>query len=69
MKRCRHNRAWPTIYAGTAGFMWCPDCGAVRQIKCNTGSNSFAFSEPRWIRPGPTWEKDMEANRTTEEEK
>lgn len=48
-KRCRHNRAWPTVYCGVAGILWCSDCGARREIKTGDG-NSFKVSGP-WIYP------------------
>ena len=48
-KRCRHPRAWPTVYCGMAGFLWCSDCGARRDIKTE-GGPSFRASGP-WIYP------------------
>lgn len=52
-KACRHDQAWPTIYAGIAGYLWCPDCGATRQIHMIGvgGHGGFTYSEDRWIYP------------------
>jgi len=47
--RCRHGRAWPTIWGGVCGLMWCPDCGARREIVCANGT-SFSPKGP-WIYP------------------
>lgn len=49
-KTCRHRQAWPTIYNGALGYLWCPDCGATRQIH-SIGESGFAYSEDRWIYP------------------
>jgi hypothetical protein len=32
-KRCRHPHAWPTLYGQRAGFLWCSDCGARRNVE------------------------------------
>lgn len=48
--RCRHGNAWPTIISGIGGFMWCPDCGAVRTVR-RTAGNAFKFASPRWLYP------------------
>jgi len=61
MSGCRHRKAWPTIYYQAAGFLWCPDCGARREIRVGTG-NSFYASEPYWVRPGEGWARDMRKN-------
>ncbi len=60
--RCRHNRAWPTIYGRCIGFLWCPDCGARREIKMSDDGCAFYPSEKYWVKPG-TADKDMERNR------
>lgn len=49
-KTCRHKRAWPTIIAQTAGFLWCSDCGAFRLIEIVEG-NQYRHSTKRWIYP------------------
>ena len=48
---CRHENAFPTIYYGKEGYMWCPDCGATRQISVVDGSNEFKYSEKKWLYP------------------
>ena len=49
--RCRHHRAWPTIWGGVCGLMWCPDCGARREIQCEPyPASSFRHVGP-WIYP------------------
>ena len=49
-KRCRHHRAWPTIFRNVCGIMWCPDCGARRDVRCSPEGTSFREVGP-WIYP------------------
>ena len=50
LRRCptKHKRAWPTVFYGTAGYMWCPDCGAVRDIRSKTKLDPFEFIDKKW---------------------
>lgn len=47
--RCRHSRAFPWMSAQW-GIMWCPDCGAIRQI-ASSKPGGFYFSTNHWIYP------------------
>jgi len=49
VSNCRHAYAYPTVF-GAAGYMWCPDCGAIRMI-VNCGENEFKFVHNRWLYP------------------
>jgi hypothetical protein len=49
-KPCKHRRAWPTIYYSGAGYLWCPDCGATRQIRSIAGGG-FGYADDRWLYP------------------
>lgn len=57
--RCRHSKAYPTVVANLAGYMWCPDCGSVRGI-VSVKSNEFAFAEKGWRYPQYTERGDSE---------
>jgi hypothetical protein len=48
--RCRHGNAWPTVCGDIGGFMWCPDCGAVRTVRRKVGG-AFEYATPRWLYP------------------
>ena len=48
--KCRHSAAYPTIYGGVVGFMWCRTCGATRSIR-QVKDNTFRFDEPQWSYP------------------
>jgi hypothetical protein len=58
---CRHNRAWPTIFNSTQGFLWCSDCGAIRLLKIartdgpisgtTANSGGFVYAQKRWLYP------------------
>lgn len=48
--RCRHRHAFPWMFIGQCGVMWCPECGAIRE--CEAGKdNSIFFSKKKWIYP------------------
>ena len=49
-KNCRHSSAYPTVMARTAGFLWCPDCGAHRLIRLDRGSDEYSPAG-WWIYP------------------
>lgn len=46
---CRHKKSFPTVYYGKAGYEWCPDCGATRQITVN--GISYTYSDKKWLYP------------------
>jgi hypothetical protein len=48
---CRHHHAWPTIYFNQLGLMWCPDCGARRDIVCGEGNGFIYAPGSLWIYP------------------
>jgi len=52
MRRCKnkHRHMIPTIYYGKLGYMWCKDCGAIRDIK-KVEDGRFEPSEPKWHYP------------------
>ena len=47
---CKHLRAFPTIVAKVAGWVWCPECGAYRMIEIVSG-NAYKNSHRGWIYP------------------
>lgn len=48
MTSCKHYNAFPTIYhASHAGYLWCPDCGAIRGISTLPGVKP----NKHWLRP------------------
>lgn len=50
MPSCRHKDAYPTIYFQQLGFMWCPDCGAIRGIEA-VAPGRFTYADDRWLLP------------------
>lgn len=51
MSSCKHRNAYPTLYNDGYGYMWCTDCGAIRDIH-KTGDNSYSFSKRKgWLLP------------------
>lgn len=47
---CRHAKAYPTVMARVAGFLWCPDCGAHRLIRLSVNDESYSPAG-NWIYP------------------
>jgi len=50
LTNCRHSRAYPTIIAQTAGFLWCPDCGAHRLVNV-IEPGRYQYASRVWIYP------------------
>lgn len=61
-KTCRHNRAWPTIFNGQQGYLWCSDCGAIRLLRTtakygdlrsgtSNHTGGFVYAQDRWLYP------------------
>jgi len=50
---CKHRGAYPTIYtASKAGYMWCSDCGAIREIIADANTCSFKYMNKKgWLLP------------------
>ena len=49
-KSCRHSKFWLLGGYMGGGYLWCPECGSVRQ--CKTSSGEQVPTWPRWIKPG-----------------
>ena len=47
---CRHLAAWPTVFGNICGYLWCPDCGAIRYIE-EVKDNQITKLSKRWIYP------------------
>lgn len=44
---CKHRRFWIMgVYA------WCPECGAIRELRYSCHDDGMVFAWKRWVVPG-----------------